>query len=364
MGTVDFKTERTFDRRIGQRLELDGIDVIDVSWVVSQSGRFGRRKPPLELPGRIENVSVTGAAIVGPSELALKPGDEAVVRCGGRDNIVSIRHCEPTADERTVRYGVEITSVQPNLKQRIRELLDPTLARMPVESAPPGRLSLRSVARPTTSPPPVEAPAPVGVGGPAESTASEPLADAPAAERPRPAVAEVVELPCSRGGRPRRDRARTLSGRGGTLERTGRPRRARPHRRHDGGARGCGRARPHRVGPAGGRGRTVDRHPGRRRRDRARPGRRTDRRGWPEPEPQAVVEPEPQAVIEPEPQAVVEPEPDPQAAVEPDPLPAIEPAAASGRDPHVPVAQPVHLPPVEMSEGRRVLDEVFGLMED
>ncbi len=234
MGTVDFKTERTFDRRIGQRLELDGIDVINVSWVVPQTGRFGRAKPPIELPGRIENVSVTGAGIVGPRELALKPGDEAVVRCGGRDNIVSIRHCAPTDDERTMRYGVEITSVQPNLQQRIRELLDATLTGAPVEAPPPGALSLRGVARPAVPQAPVEAPAPV-----------LDLTDATMASQ----GAAVVDL----------------------------------------------------TEPA---------------------------------LPAAAAEPEQPMADVPE------------------------------RDPHVPVAQPVHLPPVEMSEGRRVLEEVYDLMED
>ncbi len=111
MGTVDFQTQNTFDRRIGRRLVLDGIDVINVTWMVPQRGRFGRPKPPLELAGRIENVSITGAAIVGPSELALSTGDEAVIRCGDRDNIVSVRHAQPCGDGRTTCYGVEITSV-------------------------------------------------------------------------------------------------------------------------------------------------------------------------------------------------------------------------------------------------------------
>lgn len=243
MGTVDFKTERTFDRRIGQRLELDGIDVINVSWVVPQTGRFGRAKPPIELPGRIENVSVTGAGIVGPRELALKPGDEAVVRCGGRDNIVSIRHCAPTGDERTMRYGVEITSVQPNLQQRIRELLDATLTRAPVEAPPPGALSLRGVARPAVPQAPVEPRA---------------TDTAPPDAQDDHAVLDLTDA--------------TMASQGA-----------------------------------------------------------------------AVVDlTQPVAV-----------------AVEPDPV-----AEAPERDPHVPVAKPVHLPPVEMSEGRRVLEEVFGLMED
>ena len=69
MGTVDFQTLHTFERRIGRRVELDAIDVINVSWVMPQSGRFGKKKAPTEVAGRIEGVSITGAAIVGPADL-------------------------------------------------------------------------------------------------------------------------------------------------------------------------------------------------------------------------------------------------------------------------------------------------------
>jgi hypothetical protein len=71
---------------------------------------------------------------------------------------------------------------------------------------------------------------------------------------------------------------------------------------------------------------------------------------------------EPDVAVEPAPEATAEP------AAEPGPLPTVEPAPTTAdtpeRAPHAPLVRPVHLPPVEMSEGRRVLDEVFGLMED
>ncbi len=331
MGTVDFQTQNTFDRRIGRRLVLDGIDVINVTWMVPQRGRFGRPKPPLELAGRIENVSITGAAIVGPSELSLSTGDEAVIRCGGRDNIVSVRHAEPCGDDRTTRYGVEITSVQPNLKRRIQELLDPTLARLPVEAPAPGRLSLRGgVARPTVRTP--TAPPTPEVVAPTEASARR-------ARRAR------------RGARPGRRRHRDPDAHGAHR----RPRGARPHRRHHGrrGRRRC--ARPHR---AGGRGRTS-------RSPLPRWSSRPDR--GPEPDGAGpLIEPEPvssRARHRAEPVIAAEPVIEPEPVIEAE-APGEPSTARRVIDPHVPVAHPVHLPPVEMSEGRRVLDEVFGLMDD
>jgi len=309
MGTVDFKTERTFDRRIGQRLELDGIDVINVSWVVPQAGRFGRRKPPLELPGRIENVSVTGAAIVGPIELAFSPGDEAVVRCGGRDNVVSIRHCEPAGDERTVRYGVEITSVAPNLKQRIRELLEPTLTRLPVETAGPGLLSLRAVSRPVEPAAPSVEPAEASDREDAGPTV-EPEVAAPAAETDDHVVLDLTDA--------------TLAAQGAAVVDV--------------------------TDPA--------------------PIQAGDAATSTEPRP-AVVAAEPESVIEPEPAGVTEPavtepvdtEPAVTEPVDTEPV-ADDPAPTPSLDAEVPVNHAAHLPAIDMSAGRQVLDEVFGLMED
>ena len=127
MGTIDFQDQGTFDRRIGRRVELDAIDVINVSWIVPRSGRFGRKKAPAEVAGRIEAVSLTGATITGPADLGLAPGDRAVVRCRGRDSVVAVRHAQPPAENGAVRYGVELTRTQPILKRRIDELLDPVL---------------------------------------------------------------------------------------------------------------------------------------------------------------------------------------------------------------------------------------------
>src|SRR5690349_17750494 len=103
MGTVEIQDRNRFKRRIGRRVD---VDPVEVTWVVARSGRLGRKKPAVELPGRIENVSVTGAAIVAPAELELAPGAKALIRSDGLDSVVVVRHRSPIDGSSLVRYGV------------------------------------------------------------------------------------------------------------------------------------------------------------------------------------------------------------------------------------------------------------------
>jgi len=120
MGTVEYETRRNFERRIGRRVE---VDAIDVTWIVAQTGRFGMKKRPLVAAGQIEDISVTGAAVIGPAELPLEPGATTLLRSGGGDSVVVVRHRAPTEDHGIVRYGVEITRPSPSLKQHIHQVL-------------------------------------------------------------------------------------------------------------------------------------------------------------------------------------------------------------------------------------------------
>src|SRR6478735_9005526 len=121
MGTIDFQDQQSFDRRIGRRVELDAIDVINVSWIVPRSGRFGRKKAPAEVAGRIEAVSLTGATMASRADLRLAPGDRVGRRCRGRDSVIAVHDACPAAESGAVRYGVQFTRTQPILKRRIDE---------------------------------------------------------------------------------------------------------------------------------------------------------------------------------------------------------------------------------------------------
>jgi hypothetical protein len=159
MGTVEFQTRHTFDRRIGRRVD---VEPIDVTLVVAQTGRFGSRKRPLEVPGQILNLSITGAAVTGPSGLPLEPGSTAQLRCEGRDSVVVVRHAEPIDGGRATRYGLEITRAHPSLQRRIHDVLAgaPSVAPTPVAnqtpSAPPPPPPRAPMPDPTVPPPAVE----------------------------------------------------------------------------------------------------------------------------------------------------------------------------------------------------------------
>src|SRR5262245_38759546 len=105
MSAIEVEDPRRYERRIGERVELGPTGV---SWVQARPRRFRRDLPPLESAGHIRNVSVTGAAIDGPADLPWQPGTMAVIRTGGTDNLVLVRHRSPLADG-TVRFGVQLT---------------------------------------------------------------------------------------------------------------------------------------------------------------------------------------------------------------------------------------------------------------
>jgi len=153
MGAVDVNSGLQFERRIGRRLD---VAPIDVTFFVPESGRFRRKVAAHEVPGHIEDVSITGAGVIGPESLPWRPGDQIVLRFQGRDNLVVVRHRRSTG--RGALFGVELTRSATGLRRRIQELLDPTLA-VPAEPPAPPRpiLGLRrdepAVERPVRLPP-------------------------------------------------------------------------------------------------------------------------------------------------------------------------------------------------------------------
>lgn len=152
MGTVEFQTRHTFDRRIGRRVD---IEPVDVTWVVPQSGRFGTKKRPLEAAGQILNLSITGAAVTGPPDLPLAPGATVHLRCDGRESVVVVRHAEPLDGGRATRYGLEITRAHPSMQRRINTVLADAPAAMPT---PVATMAPVPASAPTTAPAPAVEP--------------------------------------------------------------------------------------------------------------------------------------------------------------------------------------------------------------
>lgn len=134
MGSIDMSSGQRFERRIGRRVD---VEPVYVTFFVPESGRFRKKVASHEVPAHIENVSVTGAAILGPPTVPWSAGDRVVVRSQGADNVVVVRHRHDTPNG--TRFGVELTRSATTLKRQIQQLLDPHLATpQPPAPAPEG----------------------------------------------------------------------------------------------------------------------------------------------------------------------------------------------------------------------------------
>ena len=105
------------DARIGARVRIDPIAVV---WVVPKSATPSRlRRSSTEHPGRLVDVSVTGAGVEGPVHPRLTVGAHVVlVHQGGRSE-VRVRHMQPTVDPDVLLYGVEHVRLHQGLRDAI-----------------------------------------------------------------------------------------------------------------------------------------------------------------------------------------------------------------------------------------------------
>ena len=111
LGANDVTVGGAVERRIGWRAPVVGV-VLD--WVVPRQGvlAFGRTRT---IAGTVVDVSVTGAALLGPADLPFAVGDTALVRYEGADSSVIVRRRVPTDDPATHLFGVELQVVHPVL---------------------------------------------------------------------------------------------------------------------------------------------------------------------------------------------------------------------------------------------------------
>jgi hypothetical protein len=108
------------DRRIGDRVSIEPIQVTWLTTDVVASGVLRRARPrPAEHPGRIVNVSVTGAGIEGPRHPDLKPRTRATLGFEGGSSQVLIRRVQPTRRPDVVYYGVQLEDLDPALREAI-----------------------------------------------------------------------------------------------------------------------------------------------------------------------------------------------------------------------------------------------------
>jgi hypothetical protein len=108
------------DRRIGDRVIIEPIDVTWITTDVVAQGVLRRPKPVrAEHPGRIVNISVTGAGVEGPPHPDLQTGRMAVIAFQGGRSVVCIRRVCDTDRPGVVYYGVEHEELHAGLREAI-----------------------------------------------------------------------------------------------------------------------------------------------------------------------------------------------------------------------------------------------------
>jgi hypothetical protein len=122
MTGVDYSTGTpAFEQRIGERVTIYGLDVM---WIEPQEPGGGR-KPPRTWPGQIEDLSVTGASIRGPTAMSIGPDLRATIRYQDQDTVVSVHRRQRTETPGMLRYGVEWVDLKSELKAHIFATLAP-----------------------------------------------------------------------------------------------------------------------------------------------------------------------------------------------------------------------------------------------
>lgn len=112
------------ERRIGGRVD---IEPVEVEWLVTEvvvHGLLRRAKArEVRLPGRIVNVSASGAGILGPRHESLQQGAKVVVDYDGGLSRVWIRRVTDTDLPGRGYYGVELEEMHPALRDALYEVL-------------------------------------------------------------------------------------------------------------------------------------------------------------------------------------------------------------------------------------------------
>ena len=106
-----------FERRIGLRYPTDDLEI---RWLDRPGGE------PLAggWPGCVQDVSVTGAAVTGPSDLPFDVGSKAIIRYRGSDTGVIIARSEPTERHDVSRYGIEFVVLHRELRDLVHQAMD------------------------------------------------------------------------------------------------------------------------------------------------------------------------------------------------------------------------------------------------
>jgi hypothetical protein len=123
MASLIMDPMRGANRRIGDRL---AIDPIEVTWIIGDPGpaRRSRRRSKVDsYTGYMIDVSVSGAAILGPSSPQLPLRSAVIIRVHGVESSVMIRRSQAAHVQGMLLYGVQFLVLDKRLETEIYALL-------------------------------------------------------------------------------------------------------------------------------------------------------------------------------------------------------------------------------------------------
>ena len=120
MAFIGYRNDGRDERRLGRRVPADGLPI---SLVDARSrpgsGSAGRLKGAV---GTMVDVSLSGAAVTGPSRIPFEVGTTVIFQFEGHDCSAIVRRRQPTDDPAVDLFGLELVVVHPLLKRRIQQL--------------------------------------------------------------------------------------------------------------------------------------------------------------------------------------------------------------------------------------------------
>ena len=120
MALIGYRNDGRDERRLGRRVPAGDLAI---SWSTPKSAGFGLRRALKGAVGTIVDVSLSGAAVTGPSRIPYEVGTTVIFQYEGHDCSAIIRRRRPTDDPAIDLFGLELVVVHPLLKRRIQQLV-------------------------------------------------------------------------------------------------------------------------------------------------------------------------------------------------------------------------------------------------
>jgi hypothetical protein len=128
MAFIGYRNDGRDERRLGRRAPAGDLHV---SWSTPKSAGLGLRRSLKGAAGTIVDVSLSGAAVTGPSLIPFEVGTTVLFRYEGHDCSAIVRRRGPTDDPATDLFGLELVVVHPLLERRIQHLVAEARAEVP-----------------------------------------------------------------------------------------------------------------------------------------------------------------------------------------------------------------------------------------